>query len=105
MTADRTALERTEARLRAACEARVADVPEPDAAAAHEAIERRLSAARRRRALGRLGGGLLAAAAAFAAVVGLAGVLGDDGPEQVRTTDVPTTGVPTTTTLPTILLV
>lgn len=98
--ADRSELERTETRLRAAFEARVADVPEPDAAAAHGAIERRLSAARRHRALGRLGGGLLAAAAAAAAVVGLAGVLGDDGPEQVRTTDVPTTDVPTTTTVP-----
>ena len=97
MTPDRTDLERTEARLRAAVGARTADVPEPDAAVTLAAIERRLSAARRRRTLERVGGGVLAAAAAVAAVLGLATVVGDDGPDQVRTTDRPTTTTTTTT--------
>ena len=95
MTPDRTDLRRTEARLRAAVEARTADVPEPDVDAALGAIERRLAVVRSRRTFGRVGGGLLAAAATVAAVLGLSAVLGDDGPAQVRTTD-----NPTTTTLP-----
>jgi hypothetical protein len=100
MTPDRTELEHTDARLRAAVDARTADV-EPDAAGALGVMERRLSAARTRRTLRRVSGGFLAAAAAVAAVLGLTAVLTDDGREQVRTTDGPTTTtLPVTTTTP-----